>query len=221
MTRFSFLKIARSVMFTALFAVVFSSCTIDEDGNVVWDAAAIPPPEKRVLDSSSKYYSSKNKIWVNDKVIDKLDASNSRVEVDLSEQKARIYKKGEGTDILVIETQISSGTGERPTPVGSYKILEKKPDKESNLYGKWVDLDTGKVLISDGDSREPPEGDGNYEFRGSPMPYWLRLTRGGVGMHIGYVPNYPASHGCIRMPKQIQPLVYSKVKAGTPVLVKN
>ncbi len=35
-----------------------------------------------------------------------------------------------------------------------------------------------------------------------PMPYMLRLTNGGVAIHQGYVPNYPASHGCIRVPKR-------------------
>jgi hypothetical protein len=34
-----------------------------------------------------------------------------------------------------------------------------------------------------------------------PMPYMLRLTNRGVAIHQGYVPNYPASHGCIRIPK--------------------
>lgn len=34
-----------------------------------------------------------------------------------------------------------------------------------------------------------------------PMPYMLRLTNRGVAIHQGYVPNYPASHGCIRVPK--------------------
>lgn len=35
-----------------------------------------------------------------------------------------------------------------------------------------------------------------------PMPYMLRLTNRGVAIHQGYVPNYPASHGCIRVPKR-------------------
>lgn len=34
-----------------------------------------------------------------------------------------------------------------------------------------------------------------------PMPYMLRLTNRGVAIHQGHVPNYPASHGCIRVPK--------------------
>ena len=32
------------------------------------------------------------------------------------------------------------------------------------------------------------------------MPYFQRLSCGDFGMHQGYVPNRPASHGCIRVP---------------------
>ncbi len=30
------------------------------------------------------------------------------------------------------------------------------------------------------------------------MKWFLRLTDEGVGMHVGFLPGYPASHGCIR-----------------------
>ena len=32
------------------------------------------------------------------------------------------------------------------------------------------------------------------------MPYFMRIVSG-TGMHAGYLPGYPASHGCIRMPE--------------------
>jgi len=32
------------------------------------------------------------------------------------------------------------------------------------------------------------------------MPYFQRLSCGSFGLHQGYVPSYPASHGCIRVP---------------------
>ena len=34
------------------------------------------------------------------------------------------------------------------------------------------------------------------------MPYFLRI-HGGIGMHAGYLPGYPASHGCIRLPEKM------------------
>lgn len=34
-----------------------------------------------------------------------------------------------------------------------------------------------------------------------PMPYFMRLTWSGIGMHVGDVYRNPASHGCIRLPQ--------------------
>jgi lipoprotein-anchoring transpeptidase ErfK/SrfK len=51
------------------------------------------------------------------------------------------------------------------------------------------------------------------------MPYWMRVTWFGIGMHIGYVPDHAASHGCIRVPAHIQPTIYEKVRVGTPVKI--
>ena len=52
------------------------------------------------------------------------------------------------------------------------------------------------------------------------MRYWMRLTNDGVGHHIGPVSRRPASHACIRGPSATIPIVYSKVKAGTRVVVE-
>jgi hypothetical protein len=53
------------------------------------------------------------------------------------------------------------------------------------------------------------------------MPYWMRLTSYGIGMHGGLIPEpgKPASHGCIRLPKQFVPLLYEAVDIGTPVTI--
>lgn len=40
-----------------------------------------------------------------------------------------------------------------------------------------------------------------------------------VGMHAGYLPGYPASHGCVRMPRDAAALFYERVHTGTPVTV--
>lgn len=208
------------VAFAALAASVLSSCTVADNGQIIF--GPVPEekePVKKVPDAQSKYHSSAHHIWVDEKNLDSLTQANSRVAIDLGEQRARVYRTGgKGGDKLIIETQISTGKQGHNTPSGSFRFLEKTVDKKSNLYGKWVDADTGATLISDGDIRKPPKS-GNGKFRGAPMPYWCRITPGGVGMHIGYVPNYPASHGCIRVPKQVQPLIYSKIRVGTPVTI--
>jgi lipoprotein-anchoring transpeptidase ErfK/SrfK len=39
----------------------------------------------------------------------------------------------------------------------------------------------------------------------------------GFGLHAGYLPGYPASHGCIRMPEIMAEDFYNAVSPGTPV----
>jgi lipoprotein-anchoring transpeptidase ErfK/SrfK len=78
---------------------------------------------------------------------------------------------------------------------------------------------SGNVIDSDAEAGDPvPRG---ARFVGAPMPYWMRLTGGGVGMHAGHIPNpgSPASHGCIRLPRGLAPKLYDVVDVGTKVIV--
>jgi len=52
------------------------------------------------------------------------------------------------------------------------------------------------------------------------MHYMLRLTDYGVAMHLGYVPNYPASHGCIRMENGFAQKMFRWAPVGTRVVIK-
>lgn len=56
-------------------------------------------------------------------------------------------------------------------------------------------------------------------FQGAPMPYFLRV-HGGIGMHAGYLPGYPASHGCIRLPKEMALKFFEDAPVGTPVEIR-
>ncbi|MGN0836748.1 MAG: L,D-transpeptidase family protein [Akkermansia sp.] len=49
------------------------------------------------------------------------------------------------------------------------------------------------------------------------MPYFMRLTYDGIGMHIGDVYNRPVSHGCVRLPGAACRTLYRLVPVGTPV----
>lgn len=51
------------------------------------------------------------------------------------------------------------------------------------------------------------------------MPYFQRLSGQAFGFHTGYVPNYPASHGCIRMPNSNAKKFFSLTKVGDPVTI--
>jgi ankyrin repeat protein len=52
------------------------------------------------------------------------------------------------------------------------------------------------------------------------MPYFMRLSCLDFGMHAGIVPNYPASHGCIRLPSEAARKFFSEIPIGTLVTVK-
>jgi ankyrin repeat protein len=52
------------------------------------------------------------------------------------------------------------------------------------------------------------------------MPYFMRLSCLDFGMHAGIVPNYPASHGCIRLPEEAARKFFSEIPIGTLVTVQ-
>ncbi len=52
------------------------------------------------------------------------------------------------------------------------------------------------------------------------MPYFMRLSCLDFGMHAGMVPNYPASHGCIRLPEEAARKFFSEIPIGTLVTVQ-
>jgi hypothetical protein len=51
------------------------------------------------------------------------------------------------------------------------------------------------------------------------MPYMQRLTWYGVALHAGNLPGYPASHGCIRLPKGFAKLLYGTTSVGMTVVI--
>jgi hypothetical protein len=140
----------------------------------------------------------------------------SHIEVNVNEQKARFYSG----DKLVGWTTVASGIRKFPTPIGSFAVTEKVQNKKSNLYGKIYNKN-GKLVrrgAKMGVHKIPAGG----SFKGAPMPYFLRLTNDGIGMHAGPIPRpgNRASHGCIRMPKNFAPILYRHVDVGTSVTIK-
>jgi len=110
--------------------------------------------------------------------------------VNLSEQKAYAIEDG----YVLFEGCISSGKPGRETPEGEFRILQKERYHTSNLWPK-------------------PKG-------GAKMPYMLRLTNSGIAMHLGYVPNKAASHGCIRLKQGFAQEMFDWAKVGTKVYVE-
>jgi lipoprotein-anchoring transpeptidase ErfK/SrfK len=132
------------------------------------------------------------------------------VEIDLEEQAAYLLKNGRP----VLASPISSGRYGHLTKTGSFKILEKERAHYSSMYGKIVDA-RGDTIVADADADMPVRGG---KFIPAPMHYFMRFN-GADGMHAGYLPGYPASHGCVRMPQEYAIAFFNSVTAGTPVTV--
>ena len=137
--------------------------------------------------------------------------SPSRVEIDLSQQTAYLIQGRR----VVMQSPVSSGRYGHLTETGSFKVIEKERSHSSSIYGKIVDA-SGRTVVADADvDMSVPRG---CKFIPAPMPYFMRF-HGADGMHAGYLPGYPASHGCVRMPEQLAIAFYQAVDVGTPVTV--
>lgn len=136
------------------------------------------------------------------------------ITIDLGEQKAFFYKDNR----LVGVSMISSGREGYATPAGTYKVIQKSKDHVSNLYGDYVD-GGGNVMVANVGVKRDPKPPG-ASFRGAPMPYFLRF-HGGYGLHAGFLPGFPASHGCVRMPERMAQIFFANSSQGTPVRVVN
>jgi lipoprotein-anchoring transpeptidase ErfK/SrfK len=136
------------------------------------------------------------------------------VRISLPDQIAEFERGGRPIGWCYVATG-KEGFGTRP---GTYRIMEKIVDKYSNRYG-WIEDEFGNVVDNDAKAgdRVPP----GMVYVPAPMPYWMRLTSYGIGMHGGVIPEpgKPASHGCIRLPKNFVPVLFDAVEVGTTVTI--
>ena len=91
--------------------------------------------------------------------------------------------------VRIASSTCSTGRPGHTTPSGVFVILQKDQHHHSSTYNN------------------------------APMPYMERLTWGGVALHAGNLPGYPASHGCIRLPLEFAKLLFGVTTLGTPVIV--
>jgi hypothetical protein len=52
-----------------------------------------------------------------------------------------------------------------------------------------------------------------------PMPDMQRLTWKGIALHVGDLPGYPDSHGCVHLPQAFADDLYAITQIGTPVIL--
>lgn len=141
-----------------------------------------------------------------------INASDTKVVVDISDQQATLYHG----DTPVLVTAVSTGKN-NSTPTGHFRVQGRTESKKSTFYGQWYDASGVPIPGATARSRRPS---GGARFEHADMPYWMAIN-GHVGMHVGLLPGYPASHGCIRVPSKAQAIIYSKTKIGTPVIVQH
>ena len=151
---------------------------------------------------------------VNQSLLATVTPDDVHVIVSLSKQRAYLLT-GEQ---IIVDSPMSSGKQGHSSPSGSFTVLEKDPNHHSTLYGDFVDS-SGRIVRA-GVSLHIDSAPSGTHFQGAAMKWFMRLTGDGVGMHVGILPGYPASHGCIRMPSDGAKFFYDHVKIGTPVEVQ-
>ncbi len=89
----------------------------------------------------------------------------------------------------VADSLVATGVPALPTPTGVFSVIGKERFHRSNIYS------------------------------GAPMPFMQRITWSGVAMHEGENIGHPASHGCIRMPREFAVKLFSVTKVGVRVII--
>jgi hypothetical protein len=133
------------------------------------------------------------------------------IRVDLREQQAYLLENGH----IILQSPISSGRYGHLTPAGRYHVLVKDLNHVSSIYGRIVNQAGATVVLDANSGMRTQRG---THFVNAPMHYFMEF-RPGFGLHAGYLPGYPASHGCVRMPEQDAITFFRAVSVGTPVTI--
>ena len=169
------------------------------------------PPPIQPLRKASDLIHKQDPIKINQALLKQTTPDEVYIVVSIPKQRAYLML----SEQIVIDSPISSGKRGHSSPTGHFPVLEKDPNHHSTLYGDFRDS-SGRVVRAGVSARIDSAPSGTH-FVGAEMKWFLRLTGDGVGMHIGILPGYPASHGCIRESAEGAKLFYDQVKVGTPV----
>jgi hypothetical protein len=91
--------------------------------------------------------------------------------------------------VPIADALVATGVPEHPTPLGVFSIVGKELYHESNIYSS------------------------------APMPYMQRITWSGVAIHQGVGVGHPASHGCIRIPREFAQRLWILTRLGARVII--
>jgi L,D-transpeptidase-like protein len=120
-------------------------------------------------------------VWNDDGV----RAGRLTIVVDLRARTLSAYRAG----VEIGRSFITHGADNKPTPTGTFPILEKDADHHSNLYDN------------------------------APMPWMLRLTRDGVAIHGAEIADDAATRGCVGLPAEFAEMLFRHARPGDPVIV--
>lgn len=90
---------------------------------------------------------------------------------------------------VAVDTAVSTARSGKHTPRGTFKITQRVAEGKTST------------------------------IYGCALPYWMRLDQSAIGMHVGDLPGYPASAGCIRLPQSVAPVIFQHTQSGTSVQV--
>jgi lipoprotein-anchoring transpeptidase ErfK/SrfK len=93
-------------------------------------------------------------------------------------------------DKLVGVATASTGKKGKETPLGFWKVFRKQKLGYSRKYDN------------------------------APMPFMQMYDPKGIAFHAGPNPGYPASHGCVRLPKAFAEKLFTLTKVGTEVVIE-
>ena len=164
------------------------------------------------------------KVFKDKNLLRKANGKNTKLKIDISEQRVRLYVNGK----VAICSPCTTGAKrklepntrvirDKRTPKGTFKITEKISNKRSTIFGKYYR--NGKMVYK-GDRRKYRGPKATY--KGASLKNWMRLTSSGIGLHASkYVKRYPGTNGCIRLPFKVAKTIFSKVNTGTKVSIVN
>lgn len=166
------------------------------------------------------------KVYKNQKLLNQSTKRNTKVKIDVSEQRVRLYVNNK----VAIDAPCTTGAKhkfepntkiyrDKRTPLGTFKVLEKIQNKRSTIFGDYY---RGKKRVYHGDRNKFKGSKKGLRYEGASLKNWMRLTGGGIGLHASkYVKRYPGTNGCIRLPYGVSRMMYRYVHKGTPVSVVN
>ncbi len=195
-------------------ACVCSSCNIMEPGRVTETTLRSETYKPRTFEQLDGFF--KDGHIPGDTIKWQDDASakgEPEIVIDKKKQMGYFYRG----DQLMGYFPVCTGKHSVSTPEGEFKILIKVSEHRS-CFGQFVSKETGKVMNGDADIRVQAVPAGQT-FIPAEMPFFMRI-KDTVGIHQGYLPGKPSSHGCIRVPDLVAAKLFNATPVGTRVTIK-